>query len=395
MNQEQAKQFGEIVHDAIHRQILKKIVFSRPQDKKCVRMEAKLLSLNASHKILQTETHFTDGKVLHCNLELTTAAEELCETAQVYSQINILTTAGDCEYRWSKKGKCFVNNHIDPENVTAAKAMIRSHNRAKKYILTEGTAYPFLIHLGICDANGRVYDKKQAKFRQINKFLEVIEDVYSALPEQSELCIYDLGCGKSYLTFAVYYYLTEIRNRAVHMYGMDLKADVIEQCTAVAKALGYNGLHFLCGNINELDVPSSSDMVISLHACDIATDIVLENSVRWKAKVILSSPCCQHELYGQLRKADEKEELFGDYPILTQKFCALMTDALRCHWLEIKGYDVTVIEFIDPEETPKNILIKAIRQKKQKSVEKIQKQTEEYLQICRKYGIDPYLRKKL
>ena len=177
------------------------------------------------------------------------------------------------------------------------------------------------------------------------------------------------------------------------MYGIDLKADVIKKCADIALKLGYGGLEFSCGNINTVNADIRPDLVVSLHACDIATDIVLDNSTRWQAGIILSSPCCQHEIYGQITK--ENLGMFAPYPILSQKLCALMTDALRCQWLDAKGYDTSAIEFIDPDETPKNVLIKAVRRKTADSDEKRKIKEERYLEKCRKYGIDPYLAKKL
>lgn len=261
------------------------------------------------------------------------------------------------------------------------------NNLKKNYILSPEQRYDFLVLLGIQDENGRIHDKKQSKFRQINKFLEIISDVVPALPED-KVCIWDLCCGKSYLSFAAYYYFTFILRRETTLYGADLKADVISYCKDVADKLGWDGMKFVCGDISSLDFSSSPDMVLSLHACDIATDIVLAKAVKAGAKVILSSSCCQHELSGQL----DCPELsyITDEPILKQRLSAIITDALRCKLLYACGYKVTTLEFIDPEETPKNLMIRAQRAKLPYALRK--KALDEYDELCVKLSISPTMR---
>ena len=235
--------------------------------------------------------------------------------------------------------------------------------------------------LEVSDKNGRVYDKKQAKFRQINRFLELIRDVEGYLPDNDEeLRICDLCCGKSYLSFAVYHYFAIIKGRRVKMTGVDLKSDVIEYCSSVAKKLSFDGLEFLCSDVNLYDTDDHVNMVISLHACDIATDIVLDKAIKWDADLILSTPCCHHDLNKKLNCSPL--DFIGDYSMLRQKLCDAATDALRLKLLEANGYETAALELIDPEETPKNIMLRGIKKKGfDKNSEKAHRLMEEYAGI--------------
>jgi hypothetical protein len=214
--------------------------------------------------------------------------------------------------------------------------------------------------LDVSDENGRVYDRKQPKFRQINRFLELIRDVEHKLPK-GDIRICDLCCGKSYLSFAVYHYFSNIKGFKVSMTGVDLKSDVVERCNRAAKELSFDGLEFICMDVNLYEPTVLPSLVISLHACDIATDIVLEKAAEWNADVILSTPCCHHELNHNI---DSPELSFiTDYSMLRQKLCDAATDALRLCRLEAKGYATAAIELIDPDETPKNVMLRAVRKK--------------------------------
>ena len=233
-----------------------------------------------------------------------------------------------------------------------------SHNRKKKYILEEGIPVPFLIDLGVMTQNGNIVNAHYDKFRQINRFLEYIEDILPSLPTGRELRILDFGCGKSYLTFAIYYYLKVLKGYPVRITGLDLKEDVIRHCNELAVKYGYDKLEFLCGDIAYYDGCSQVDMVVTLHACDTATDYALAKAVGWGAKVILSVPCCQHELNKQM-----KNDLLSPvlhYGILKERMAALMTDGLRAQILEANGYRTQILEFIDMAHTPKNLLIRAV-----------------------------------
>ncbi len=335
---------------------LKKLVLSRPTDKKILRTEGHIY--NKEGIILQLASYMTDGKVLHKNIPAADAPEYILSIFSEYRQLNLLTTGGDIEARLSSKGKLLVSGKIG-----AGEVLDLSHDRVKQVFLRDGEIYPFLIELGVSDEKGRVFDKKRAKFRQIDRFLHYIDDIYPKLP-QGELYVLDLCCGKSYLTFASYWFLTEIKGRTVKMVGADLKEDVISYCSSVAEKIGFDGLSFVCCDINKFEPERRPDLVLSLHACDIATDIVLTNAARLGAEVILSTPCCQHEINSQLNKQSELGELFSpvfEHSLIKQKLAVALTDALRCKRLEANGYSVDVTELIDPENTPKNLLIRAVR----------------------------------
>ena len=191
-----------------------------------------------------------------------------------------------------------------------------------------------------------------------NRFLEFIEDILPHLPQNREITILDFGCGKSYLTFAMYYYLKKLKGYDIRIIGLDLKKDVIKNCSRLAVKYGYDKLNFYEGSIEEFEGVTQVDMVVTLHACDTATDFALAKAVGWKAKVILSVPCCQHELNRQMEN-ETLAPLFS-YGLIKERMAALVTDAIRAEYLKREGYDTQILEFIDMEHTPKNILIRAI-----------------------------------
>ena len=234
-----------------------------------------------------------------------------------------------------------------------------THNREKAYILPKDKPVPFLIDLGVQSKDGKIIAGKYDKFRQINRFLEFIRDVLPQLPKERKITILDFGCGKSYLTFAMYYYLRIMNGLDVEIIGLDLKDAVIEKCNQLRDAYGYDDLHFLVGDIGQYEGKEQVDMVVTLHACDTATDYALAKAVKWDAKVILSVPCCQHEFNGQIAQDLLKPIL--KYGLLKERMSALMTDAVRAGLLQRAGYDVQVLEFIDMEHTPKNILLRCIK----------------------------------
>ncbi len=252
-----------------------------------------------------------------------------------------------------------------------------SHNRKKRYILPEDEPVPFLVELGVQSQSGKVLDKKQKKFRQINRFLEFIRDVLPKLPRDERLTILDFGCGKSYLTFAVYYYLKIQMGYAVRMIGLDLKKDVIRHCNELAKKLGYEDLAFYEGDISSFEGVDRVDMVMTLHACDTATDYALYKAVRWGARVILSVPCCQHEMNQKIQSNLLQPVL--KYGIVKERIASLLTDGLRASLLEQEGYDVQILEFIDMEHTPKNLLIRAVRTEGRRPAENVR---ESYERLC-------------
>ncbi|MCI8416212.1 MAG: SAM-dependent methyltransferase [Lachnospiraceae bacterium] len=256
----------------------------------------------------------------------------------------------------SKKGKVTIKKKLQRGCVKQGRL---EHNRRKRYILEEGKPVPFLVDLGVMTPEGRVVHAKYDKFRQINRFLEFIEDIRAELPKDREVTILDFGCGKSYLTFAMYEYLHKVRQMDVRIIGLDLKEDVIESCNRLSETYGYEKLHFWLGDVANYKASGPVDMVVTLHACDTATDYALYQAVTWGAKVILSVPCCQHELNGQL----ENEILHPvlKYGLLKERMSALITDGLRAELLSQQGYETQILEFIDMEHTPKNVLIRAVK----------------------------------
>ena len=354
------EQAGELLALSARMGALKKAVFSKPYDETVKRTVITLRKIG-NRTMAQSETLRTDNKAVHENIEVTDV-ERFCELVSGFGQVNLITTAGGCELRCSKSGHATLINggtllrDLQKENVPTVG--ISSNNRQKQYILNGNE--PFLRLLGVSDPNGRVYDKKQSKFRQINRFLELTRDCLSYLPQSGELRICDLCCGKSYLSFAAYHYFANVLGRSVRMTGVDLKPDVIEYCNDVAKKLHFDGLEFLCGDISKYQISEKVHLVISLHACDTATDLVLARAVEWSADVILSTPCCHHELNHTL-KCDALS-FIAEHSMLRQKLCDAATDALRLKLLESQGYSVSALELIDPEETPKNIMLRALRQ---------------------------------
>ena len=261
--------------------------------------------------------------------------------------------------------------------------MPREHNRKKQYLLEEGVPVPFLVDLGVMTKEGTVVKAKYDKFRQINRFLEFVEDILPALPKNRELTILDFGCGKSYLTFALYHYLCTLKGYEVRIVGLDLKKDVIARCNRLAKEYGYTKLEFLCGDIADYTGMNAVDMVVTLHACDTATDYALYKAIRWGAAVVLSVPCCQHEWNRQM----ECEPLtpFVKYGIVKERMSALMTDAFRANVMEACGYKTQLLEFIDMEHTPKNILLRAVKKETIKQEElgaSVERGVKEILSYC-------------
>jgi len=251
---------------------------------------------------------------------------------------------------------------IKAKNTGKKKEMKLVHNRKKKYIIEEDRPVPFLIDLGVMSKNGKIIHAKYDKFKQINRYLEFVDDILEKLPKDREITIVDFGCGKSYLTFALYYFLRELKEYQIKIIGLDLKEDVIEHCNLLSEKYGYGeNLKFYVGDIANYDELSSVDMVVTLHACDTATDHALYKAVKWGAKVILSVPCCQHELNAQI-SSDLLKPVF-QYGLLKERMAALITDGLRAELLTRQGYDTQILEFIDMEHTPKNILIRAVKRR--------------------------------
>ena len=281
-----------------------------------------------------------------------------------FRQLQLESMKGTVSILVSKKGKCTIKEKIN-ENIKnscsgqeGCRDQELTHNRKKRYILEEGKPVDFLVDLGVMTKEGKIVHARYDKFRQINRFLEFIEDILPRLAKDREVTILDFGCGKLYLTFAMYYYLHELKKYDVRIIGLDLKEDVIANCSQLGKKYGYEKLSFYQGDIASYEGVNQVDMVVTLHACDTATDFALAKAVSWGASVILSVPCCQHELNGQI--ANEVLTPVFSYGVLKERMAALMTDGLRAQMLECAGYDTQILEFIDMEHTPKNLLIRAV-----------------------------------
>lgn len=340
-----------------------RVILSNPSSKDGVIKICARPMLKNKSLLFQIE-EYTKTQVFHKNLTAGDAGSYLTSklssdtSSQTASFKNALveTQSFTANVLVSKKGTITIKKKM---NASAKQPKISlSHNRKKKYILEEGIPVPFLIDLGVMTQNGNIVNAHYDKFRQINRFLEYIEDILPSLPTGRELRILDFGCGKSYLTFAIYYYLKVLKGYPVRITGLDLKEDVIRRCNELAVKYGYDKLEFLCGDIAYYDGCSQVDMVVTLHACDTATDYALAKAVGWGAKVILSVPCCQHELNKQM-----KNDLLSPvlhYGILKERIAALMTDGLRAQILEANGYRTQILEFIDMAHTPKNLLIRAV-----------------------------------
>lgn len=324
---------------------------------------------------------YTQTQVFHENLPEERVCERICGLMTDYKQVLIRTRETEHTVMIGKKG----NTSIKRRSVTGTKiAPVLSHNRSKNYILKEGEDIPFLKDLGVMTAEGKIVNSRYDKFRQINRYLEYIRDVLPYLPKDREITILDFGCGKSYLTFAVYYYLKVMNGLDVRIIGLDLKGDVIRKCASLAKKYGYEKLDFLQGAIEDYEDVDHVDMVITLHACNTATDYALYKAVSWGAGVILSVPCCQHELNAQLA-ADAVPPVTA-YGILKERYAAMLTDAIRADLLIARGYDTSILEFIDMEHTPKNLLIRGIFTGKYKN-----DKYDEVKALCREMKISPTL----
>ena len=326
--------------------------------------------------LFQMET-FRGNQAFHRNLNEEEACEAICEAMTGFRQLSIKTEGFEAEAMVSKKGKVTVRKreHEAGHQKIAPEALHLSHNRKKKYILEEGRPVPFLIDLGVQTPDGKTVKSRYDKFRQINRFLEFIADIMPILPKDRCVRIIDFGCGKSYLTFAMYYYLHELCGLDIRVTGLDLKADVISRCSGLAEKYGYEKLDFQQGDIADFEGEDSVDMVVTLHACDTATDYALYKAVKWNASVILSVPCCQHEVNRQIRNDILAPAL--KYGLIKERLSALVTDSVRACLLEEKGYETQILEFIDMEHTPKNILIRAVKKQEKKSGRRMQRDRRE------------------
>ena len=345
-----------------------------------------LLKDNTKKQYYQIEK-YTDKQVFHENINKEELEAKLLEmVSNNYKQLSAWSETTTYDLKISKKGKIFLGKKKGDN----AKLANKSHNREKNYILKEGMIIQPLIDLGVFTKDGKVVNSKYDKYKQINRFIEMVDDEIKKT-DQEELTILDFGCGKSYLTFVLYYYFVEIKKIKVNMIGLDLKADVIKKCNEIAKKYNYENLKFELGDINGYKYTNNVDMVITLHACDTATDYALYNAIKWNAKMIFSVPCCQHEFNAQMES--DNLSLLTKYGIVKERVAALMTDAVRANLLEAVGYKTQLLEFIDISHSPKNILIRASKSKVSK--DKKEKALLEVDQLIKEFNFNPTLYKLL
>ncbi len=347
---------------------LYQIIISNPKGKKEI-TKVKIRPTIIKEELLYQISEWKNNQIFHKNMDKEQTVEKIAEyLEQDFSQMELTSKTVQATVLVSKKGKVTLKEKRN----TAGKEIDLSHNKIKKYILQEGTPVPFLIDLGVQTREGKIVKSHYDKFRQINRYLEFIQDIMPILPKDRTINIIDFGCGKSYLTFALYYYMKIICNRDIQVIGLDLKEKVIEDCNRLAKKYQYEHLTFITGDVSTY-TGEAVDMVVTLHACDTATDYALMKAIDWKAKVIFTVPCCQHEVNKQIR-CEELAPLLK-YGLIKERISALLTDAVRANLLEEQGYQVQVMEFIDMEHTPKNILIRAVLDEKQRE-SKIDKVTD-------------------
>lgn len=387
-----------------------KLVLSNRTDKSYMYKKTVIQKLVLKDREAYQIERFTDKQAFHENVDSNTMAEAVFELfPSVYSQLNIFSNERQWDFKVTKKGKLLSNVHeksgcmdkheagqpahkgsgtIRNKRISVEAEPLMSHNRKKTYLLKEGMVIPPLADLGIFTKDGKVVRNMYDKYKQINRFLELVEDVVKDYPNK-DMHIIDFGCGKSYLTFILYYYLVEIKKYQVHMTGLDLKEEVIRKCNETARKYHYENLHFELGDINGYHTDEPVDMVVTLHACDTATDYALYNAITWKAGIILSVPCCQHELNAQMDS--DTFSILTRYGIVKERMSALVTDAIRGNILTCYGYRTQLLEFVDFAASPKNILIRAVRG--QVSEKKKQQAREEIKRICEEFHMEQTLAK--
>lgn len=375
----------KILEDVINDEKLIYAVFSNVRkgvDKECTKLKIKPILLK-NERVLQFEYEY-DKKVKHENLNNVQAIDVAFGLIKTYfKQAMIYTLDADYQVLVSKKGAAKVLEKAPSRNTFDL-----SHNRKKNYIIEENKPCNFLHALGVMTDQGKVINKKYDKFRQINRYLEMVADCVPHLETDKKIQIVDFGCGKAYLTFALYYYLVEMKGFNVDIIGLDLKTDVIEHCSALAKKLNYDNLHFVQGDIKNFNGLEKVNMVVSLHACDTATDESLSKAISWDADVILAVPCCQHELFKKIH--NPVMATMEKHGLIKERLSSLITDSIRANALEIMGYNTQVLEFIDMEHTPKNILLRAYKTGKIN-----QEAVKEYKDFTNFWHVRPYIEQAL
>lgn len=374
----------KVIRDNLNIDFIDMVISNPPKNSELIKVKVRPVLLKGN--LLYQASEYRGKQIFHINYK----KEELLEKLPDWLENNMKQLVMICKIKQiniliSKKGNATIKEkNIKKTGDKDENNIILQHNREKDYILTEGKPIPFLLDLGVMNLEGKVIKSKYDKFKQINRFLEFIEDILPSLSKEKELTIIDFGCGKSYLTFAMYYYLKELKGFQINVIGLDLKEDVIKHCNQLAEKYEYNNLHFLVGDIASYKGVNKVDMVVTLHACDTATDYALYKAIEWEAEVILSVPCCQHELNKQI-KNDILSPILH-YGLIKERLAALATDALRAELLEAVGYKSQILEFIDMEHTPKNILIRAVRNsKKSNKTVVLKEQKMKSIEACRNF----------
>lgn len=374
------KELDQVIKEIFEKNIIK-VVLSNPKETKY-----KKIVVSKQECGFQAEK-FTDTQAFHENLSDDGLAL-FCYTCMEsgFKQLNAWDDSFEYAVKISKKGKVFLSKTKSTSTVKTKS----TNNRQKTYYLEEGTIIPPLVDMGVFTKNGKIVNSMYDKYRQINKFLQFIDEAIDKT-SLNKVNIVDFGCGKSYLTFVVYYYLTFVKKIDVTMTGLDLKEDVIKKCQDTAKRYGYDKLSFKVGDVAVYESDTPVDIVITLHACDTATDYALYHAIRWNTKIIISVPCCQHELNAQIES--DEYSILTRYGLLKERTAAIMTDAIRANLLEYCGYKTQILEFIDFTHTPKNLLIRGVKSRiPDDHKAKLLKEVES---LINEYHLDPTLYKLL
>ncbi|MEK4387632.1 SAM-dependent methyltransferase [Solibacillus sp. FSL W7-1464] len=373
------------LHALISNKTLLQATISQPRQKSSDLKRVKLKPVEIRGEYMIQLEYQYERILKHENITLEDLPAKLDTLFEQFRQVHAEFQEQTVQVQLSKKNKVLWKS----DKNTTAKQVNLSHNRKKQYLLDDSRVHPFLVRLGVQSEDGKIKKQKYDKFKQINRFVEFIDDSLAHLPKDKTIRILDFGSGKSYLTFALYHYLKIEKGLDIHVTGLDLKKEVIEECNRIAADLQYEDLQFLVGDINDFNEETAVDMVVTLHACDVATDMALARAVKWGAKVILSVPCCQHELNRQLQAP--ALSIMTQHGLVKERFAALATDSIRAELLSLVGYDTQLLEFIDMENTPKNILIRAYFTGKKPSSE----QRLKYDEFVRFLNAKPFLENEL
>lgn len=365
----------ELVRASTRARSIRKVVFSSPRSADCPysRVDIRPILIDGSTHLQFTSQ--TATQQFHKNYDWPEAEVEMVRLAtSVFRNLHLTTTTHAIEAKYSKKGKCLLRQtQLETADAPVTALEIGDHNRTRNYLIQDGVVCPFLVETGVMSASGKVHASHSKKFKQINRFLEFILDVAEKLPKDRTLRVVDFGCGKSYLTFATHHLLTHVLQRSCQIVGLDRRADVVETCNRIVDRLGLSNLTFEVGDIAGYKPEKDVDVVISLHACDTATDFALAQAVLWNASVILAVPCCQHELYSHLPETALPP--LTNFGIIRERFASMATDSLRTSLLSAVGYQTQLLEFIETEHTPKNLLIRAVLRKSQLGEAQVQADT--------------------